>query len=87
MDPQIEELKQLVRQSITLSQDNNQMLHKMRSASRWGFVFRIVWWLTIVGVTGAIYYYFLGPYVEQILQIFQKAQDTLNTFQSMGPGH
>jgi hypothetical protein len=29
-----------------------------------------VWWLTIAGVTGAVYYYVLWPYIEQIQEMY-----------------
>jgi hypothetical protein len=84
MDQEISELKELVRQSIALSQENNKMLHAMRRSARWGFLFRMVWWLTVFGVTGAVYYYYLWPYTQQILELYQNAQHALQQAQQFG---
>ena len=74
MDPQIEELKEMVRQNTALAQENNKMLRAMRSSQRWSSVLRVVWWLTILGVSGAFYYYYVAPYIKQLLQIYQNMQ-------------
>jgi hypothetical protein len=70
-DPQIEELKELVRRNIALAEDTNRILHGMRNASRWSTAFRAVWWLVIAGVTIAAYSY-LWPYISQILSLYSK---------------
>lgn len=84
MDPETNELKELVRQSIALSQENNKMLHAMRRSSRWSFILRILWWLTIFGVSSAVYYYYLAPYVMQLLNLYQSAQHAIEQAQQVG---
>ncbi len=74
-DNEIEELKELVRRNTLLAQDTNKLVHSMRRNQRWHTIFTIVWWLTVVGVSGALYYYYLQPYVEQILGLYNSTQN------------
>lgn len=71
MDQEIEELKELVRHNTKITEETNKMLHKMQRQARWSMVLRTVWWLTILGVTGAVYYYLLWPYIEQIQEMYR----------------
>lgn len=68
MDPDIDELRDLVKKNIALTEENHRILRGMRSAARWGRFFSILWWLLVLAVSGATYYYYIEPYV-------QKAQD------------
>ncbi|MDE1924965.1 MAG: hypothetical protein KGH79_02180 [Patescibacteria group bacterium] len=84
MDQQIEELKELVRQNISLSGETNKMLHAMRRGARWRTFFSIVWWLAIFAVSGAAYYYYLQPYLERLIQLYQQFQQGGQHAQSAG---
>ena len=80
VDPEVDELKELVRTNIKLSQDTNRLLHGMRRAAWWGRVFRLLWWVAILGLSGALYFYFFAPYVEKIVQFYSGAQNILENF-------
>lgn len=80
MDNEIRELKELVRNQTALIEETNHMVKKMRSASRWSFIFTLVWWLSVIGVTGAIYFVFVSPYVEQLMEVWGNAQTILQNF-------
>ncbi len=84
MDPQIEELKELVRQNITLTQENNKMLHSIRRSALVSRLMRLLWIAVIVGASFYSYIYF-QPYINQILTLYgdiqglqQKAQGFLS---------
>jgi predicted PurR-regulated permease PerM len=76
MDPQIEELKELVRQNIALTQDTNRMVHKIRRSE---ITKSIVWFViilvSVVAPTIALYYY-AAPYVGQIQSMYDQIQST-----------
>ena len=72
---EIEELKQEVEELKAITQDTNRQVHKMRRSNRWALLFRIIWWLTILGVTGAAYYYYLQPYVERAMDAYNNTKD------------
>jgi len=74
MDPQIEELKELVRRSISLSEDNNKMLHSMRR-SAWVSRFMRLIWIAIIVVASVYSYLYFQPYIDQILTLYGNIQD------------
>ena len=82
MDPQIEELKELVRHVSAVSEDTNRTVHKMRRAVRWGRIATILWWLLVLAVSGAAYYYYLQPYVNKLEQFYGNAQHSAQQVQS-----
>jgi hypothetical protein len=70
-DPQIEELKELVRQNIKLTQDTNNIVHKMRAASRLKSLF---WFLILclsIGSSIYTYFYFVEPRINQIKKVYE----------------
>ncbi len=75
MDSEIDDLKQEVEELKEISADTNRLMHSMRRSQRWHTIFQIVWWLTIVGITGAAYYYYVQPYVEQVMSTYGNAKD------------
>ncbi len=76
MDPELAELKEEIAELKEATHETNRMVHKMRRSQRWHTIFQIVWWLTIVGVTGAAYYYYIQPYVDRAVQTYQSVQDS-----------
>ena len=70
-DPQIEQLKELVRQNIALTQETNKMLRGMRSAGRLKSFFWIIVFLASTAVSLYTYFYFVAPRIEQIKTIYQ----------------
>jgi hypothetical protein len=86
-DPQIDELKELVRQNIRLSQETNRLVHGMRRADR---LKSLIWWALIlvsVGISVWSYYTFVEPRVNQIKSVYQQnvgmaesIQKTFNDF-------
>lgn len=75
MESEIDDLKQEVEELKALTVDTNHQIRKMRRSQRLHTIFTIVWWLTIVGVTGAAYYYYVQPYVQKIMDTYGDAQN------------
>lgn len=67
MDP---ELKELLRQNLEISKETNEMLRDLHSKARWGRIFRILYWVIIIGTTLGVFYYLKGP-LEQILGVYK----------------
>lgn len=66
MDP---ETKQLLRESIEISKDNNEMLKKMVRAQKWTNIYRVVYWSIIIfSSVGA--YYFIQPYFSSLINLY-----------------
>jgi hypothetical protein len=82
-----EELKQLMRANLEVSQESLKILRKINRDRILSNIFNFVKWMIIIGVSVGAYYYF-QPYIEQmtsLLRQFQQLQiqglDKLNPFQ------
>lgn len=75
VEGEIEELRELVEKNIAITQETNRMVRKMRRNATWGWIFQIVWWLVVAGVTGAAYYYYVQPYIMQIEHLYGLSQE------------
>lgn len=80
MDP---ESKELLKATLELSQENNKMLHSMRRSMQMSRVMSSIYWLFIIGSAVGAYYY-IQPYVDQLLGVYEGANDTLNSFKNFG---
>jgi len=80
MDPYsrklLEDLNELVR-------ENNKLLKKMHRASVWGRIFRLVYWVIIIGVMLGTYYY-LQPFVDGLLTAYQTLISGVESIQDVG---
>ena len=77
MDP---ESKKLLQETLELAKDNNEMLHSMRRSQRISNIMSIVYWVFIIGsAVGA--YYLIQPYVDQLMEAYGSASDTIKSFQ------
>src|SRR5579859_5135657 len=74
VDPELKELKELVRRNIALSEDTNRAVHRMRRSVVWGRLFQLVWWVAIFALSGYAYYYYLQPYVVKLEQLYEQVQ-------------
>ena len=83
MDPEINELKELVRQNIALSQETNKIVHKMRNAVRWSGVFKLLWIGALVAFSFGAYVY-LAPYLGQLTAFYQSAQEAIDQAKQLG---
>lgn len=63
------ETKELLRQSIEISKENNVMLKKMVHAQKWTNIYRVVYWgIIIFSSFGA--YYFIQPYLSSLVSLY-----------------
>lgn len=84
VDTDIDALRQEVEELKEMTADTNRQVHKMRRGARWGLFFQLVWWLAILGVTGAAYYYYVQPYVQKVEQFYESAQHGASQAQGWG---
>lgn len=79
MDP---ESKRLLEENLALTQENNKMLHTLKSAMLWSRVMSVLYWVLIIGsALGA--YYFVQPYIDQLLEVYGGAKSNLDSIGSM----
>jgi hypothetical protein len=65
-----------------LTVENNHLLHKIQSRERIALVFRVVYWLAILGALGGAYYY-VRPFFEGIAANSSKAESVLHQFEEL----
>ncbi len=71
------EERELLNESVRLAEDNNKILHSMRRSIRIGHIVSVLYWVLIIGsAVGA--YYFIQPYINQIMDIYSGAKNNLN---------
>jgi hypothetical protein len=79
MDP---ESKKLLEDTFALAKENNKMLHSVLRYIRISRTMTIIYWVIIIGsAVGA--YYFIQPYVDQLIGIYGGAKSGLDDFGSM----
>ena len=62
--------------------ENNSMLRSIRSSMRWASVWRAVYWTLIIGTSvGA--YWFIQPYINQILGSYSGAQSNIESMKGL----
>jgi hypothetical protein len=76
------EAKQLLKDTFNLAQENNKILHSLRRSMRLARIMSILYWALIIGsAVGA--YYFIQPYIDQLMGVYGNAQSNLNNFGGM----
>ncbi len=65
-----------------LTLENNHLLHKMQSRDRIAIIFRIIYWLAILGALGGAYYY-IRPFVDTIKASNSRAEGVLEQFEQL----
>ena len=80
-----EDLQDLVRANIKLTQENNRMLKAMRRDVWVGRTFRVLFWLVLLVGSYMVYYVFLAPYIEQMQQIYTQVQGLTGATSSSTP--
>ena len=65
-----DELRALLKRNLAVSEETNGLLKKMYSAQKWGRIFRVFYWLIIIGLSLGVFYYLQGP-LEQLIGTYQ----------------
>jgi hypothetical protein len=55
-------------------EDTNRVVHSMQRAQRMRTLTSILWKLAVVGVAAFAYYFYVWPYVEQVVSAYNSAQ-------------
>ncbi|OGI61777.1 hypothetical protein A2645_00585 [Candidatus Nomurabacteria bacterium RIFCSPHIGHO2_01_FULL_39_9] len=71
-----EELKRMMEINTELVKENNKLLKKIRGATKRAIVFKIIYWLIILGIALGAFYY-IQPFVD-------KAKEILGTVSGIG---
>lgn len=74
MDPEIQELKELIQRTIALSEETNKRVSSMQRSARLSRFLGFLWWAAILVISAYTYYYYVMPHVERILELYGSAQ-------------
>lgn len=72
------EEKSLLERTHKLAEENNSILRGIRRSNRWSTLFRVIYWLVLVGL-GLGAYYALQPYLMSAVKIINQGQSMLNS--------
>lgn len=79
MDP---DTQKMLRETLRLSRDNNEMLHKMRGAQKraafWRFI-KMLFSLSLLILT----YYYLAPYVQSVKESYDSVRASISDIQDV----
>jgi hypothetical protein len=72
------EERDLLTQSIKISEENNRILKSMRRSARFASFLRIVYWVIILGSAFGTYY-FLKPYINAVADSYNSMKSSIET--------
>ncbi len=73
---------QLLQKTHDLAEENNKILRGIRSSNRWSAVFRIFYWIIIVGISVGAFYY-IQPYINVLSKAYSGIQTDLNSIKTV----
>ena len=71
--------KEMLEETLELSQDNNKMLHTIRRELFWSKVMNIIYWIIIIGVSVGVFYY-IQPYLDNLLDTYESVKGQIQNF-------
>ncbi len=72
------EERSLLERTLSIAKENNEMLRKIRTSARISSLFRLFYWLIILGLSFGSYYV-IQPYIEQLGQIYSGVNEGIQT--------
>ena len=79
------EERELLNKSVQLGEDNYKMLRSIRRSMHISSIVSLLYWVIIIGsAVGA--YYFIQPYTNQIMNVYNEAKSNLNNLNTMLQG-
>ena len=75
------EEKILLERAVSLGEENNKILRGIRRTNRFGFVWKIVYWGIIIGISYGAYVY-VQPYVDMLMKEYNSIKGTVTTVQT-----
>lgn len=77
-----EERSKLIERIAQLSEENNRLLKKLVRAQNWATVWSVLKWTIVILLTLWGYYY-LQPYLDQMLKLYQQLSPTVSSLQNL----
>jgi hypothetical protein len=74
--------KELLEKTYEMSKENNHILRGIRSSNRWATIFKIFYWVIIIGVSVGAFYY-IQPYIDIATKTYKSVQGDLGSVKSL----
>ena len=74
--------KDLIEKTYEMEKENNRILKGIRSTNRWSIFFKVFYWTIIIGIAVGAFYY-IQPYVNNILKTYENVQNDLTNVKSV----
>lgn len=71
------ETQELLKRTLTLAEENNKLLKKMEVQAKWSMYYYILKWVLFIAFTAGAYYY-VRPYFDELLKIYQQLNEGVN---------
>ena len=72
------DLKELMQKNSELIEQNNVLLKKIHRNGVWSFWTRVVWYVVVIGLPFALYFYILEPYFTAFGSSYENFLDGMN---------
>jgi hypothetical protein len=76
--------KRKLDRALSLAEENNQLLRKLRSAQKTSSMFKTIFWILTIAVTASAYYY-VKPFYDSATSMIAKANSELSTVNAALP--
>ena len=76
------EERELLHHVAELAEENNTLLRKTIRRGRIGAIFHFLYWLVIIGISFAGYYY-IQPYIEKMIPVLNTAVNEINAAKNL----
>ncbi|MFA6270090.1 MAG: hypothetical protein WC657_02680 [Candidatus Paceibacterota bacterium] len=73
------EEREMLKKTLELAQENNDMLRSVKRGMFWGRVIKIAYWLIIIGAAVGVYYY-ITPYIDSAVGAYGNVKVDLKSF-------
>jgi hypothetical protein len=73
------EEKEMLKKTLELTQENNRMLQYIRRSIVRGRIFKIIYWVVIIGA-GIGAYYYIEPYIDTAISAYGNVKGDLKSF-------
>ncbi len=78
-----EDLEKLLRENIELSRESLNILKGIRRSNRIAMVFKIFYWIIIIGGLVGVFYY-IQPYLQSLMSLMQQVLNAFSGVQNAG---
>ncbi len=76
------EERELLEKTLALAEENNKILQGIKRSMRIGRWWKIIYWTLVVGTAlGA--YYFIQPYIDQVISVYGGAKSNIEGINSL----